>query len=102
MQLPVYIRLRDTRLAWIAFGVAMYAFRSVLAARPDLAEAWYEDNTAYATVAMRFAMTDVTMERASGRIVSGNPQVAEESVEIWTFRRDGAGQPWVLSAVEQA
>lgn len=41
MQLPVYIRLRDTRLAWIAFGIAMYAFRSVLAARPDFAEAWY-------------------------------------------------------------
>jgi predicted lipid-binding transport protein (Tim44 family) len=42
------------------------------------------------------------MERATGRIVSGNPSVAEESVEIWTFRRDGAGQPWLVSAVEQA
>jgi predicted lipid-binding transport protein (Tim44 family) len=68
----------------------------------DLAEAWYEDNTAYATVAMRFAMTDVMVERATGKTVSGNPQVAEESVEIWTFRRDGAGQPWMVSAVEQA
>jgi predicted lipid-binding transport protein (Tim44 family) len=63
----------------------------------DLAESWYEDNVAYATVAMRFALTDVTLERATGKVVSGNPQQPEESVEIWTFRRDGAGRPWMLS-----
>jgi predicted lipid-binding transport protein (Tim44 family) len=68
----------------------------------DLAEAWYEDNVAYATVAMRFAMTDVTMERATGRVVSGNPTQPAETVEIWTFRRDGAGRPWMLSAQQQA
>jgi predicted lipid-binding transport protein (Tim44 family) len=68
----------------------------------DLAEAWYEDSTAYATVAMRYAMTDVTLERSSGRPVSGNAAQPEESVEIWTFRRDGAGRPWVLSAQQQA
>jgi predicted lipid-binding transport protein (Tim44 family) len=62
----------------------------------DLAESWYEDNVAFATVAMRFALTDVTMERATGKIVAGNPQQPEESVEIWTFRRDGAGRPWML------
>ncbi len=62
----------------------------------DLAESWYEDNVAYATVAMRFAMTDVTLERATGKVVAGNPQQPEESVEIWTFRRDGAGRPWML------
>jgi predicted lipid-binding transport protein (Tim44 family) len=67
----------------------------------DLAESWYEDSTAYATVAMRFAMTDVTMERATGKIVSGNGQ-PEETVEIWTFRRDGAGKPWMLCGQQQA
>jgi predicted lipid-binding transport protein (Tim44 family) len=68
----------------------------------DLAESWYEDSTAYATVAMRFAMTDVTMERATGKIVSGNASQPEETVEIWTFRRDGAGKPWMLCGQQQS
>ncbi len=68
----------------------------------DLAESWYEENVAYATVAMRFAMTDVMMERATGRIVSGNPSTPEESTEIWTFRREGMGRPWMLCGQQQA
>jgi predicted lipid-binding transport protein (Tim44 family) len=67
----------------------------------DLAEAWYEDSAAYATVAMRFAMTDVTLNRTTGQVVAGNPQQPEESVEIWTFRREGAGRPWVLCGQQQ-
>jgi predicted lipid-binding transport protein (Tim44 family) len=68
----------------------------------DLAESWYEDSAAFATVAMRFAMTDVMVERASGKIVSGDVNHPEESVEIWTFRREGAGRPWVLCGQQQA
>ena len=68
----------------------------------DLAESWYEDQAAFATVAMRFAMTDVTLERATGKIVSGNPNQPEESTEIWTFRREGAGRPWLLCGQQQA
>ncbi len=68
----------------------------------DLAESWYEDSAAFATVAMRFTMTDVMIERASGKIVSGNANQREESVEIWTFRREGAGRPWVLCGQQQA
>jgi predicted lipid-binding transport protein (Tim44 family) len=68
----------------------------------DLAEAWYEGNIAYATVAMRFSMTDATLERSSGKVLEGNLNQPQETVEIWTFRRDGAGQIWVLSAQEQA
>jgi predicted lipid-binding transport protein (Tim44 family) len=68
----------------------------------DLAESWYEDSAAYATVAMRFAMTDVTIERATGKIVSGHASQREETVEIWTFRRDGAGRPWMLCGQQQA
>jgi predicted lipid-binding transport protein (Tim44 family) len=67
----------------------------------DLAESWYEDSTAYATVAMRFAMTDAMVERSSGRLVSGDLNTPSESVEIWTFRRDGAAQPWVLAGIQQ-
>ncbi len=65
----------------------------------DLAEAWREGATDYATVAMRYAMIDVTRERASGRVVDGDPSRPTEVTEVWTFRRDNRG-PWVLSAIQ--
>jgi predicted lipid-binding transport protein (Tim44 family) len=68
----------------------------------DLAESWFEDNVAYATVAMRFSLVDVTVDRASGNVVAGNPTQPQESTEIWTFRRDGAGRPWLLCGQQQA
>ncbi len=62
----------------------------------DLAEAWGEDRTDYATVAMRYALRDVTMERGSGRVVAnGDP----EATELWTFQRQ-PGRGWVLSAIQ--
>jgi predicted lipid-binding transport protein (Tim44 family) len=64
----------------------------------DLAEAWREGGTEYATVAMRFSLNDTMVERASGRVVEGGPQ---EVVESWTFRRT-AGGPWMLSAIQQS
>jgi predicted lipid-binding transport protein (Tim44 family) len=64
----------------------------------DLAEAWSEGSTDYATVAMRFALNDTMVDRASGRVVEGGPQ---EVVESWTFRRVHGG-PWMLSAIQQA
>lgn len=64
----------------------------------DLAEAWREGGSDYATVAMRFALNDTMVERASGRVVEGGPQ---EVVESWTFRRTHGG-PWLLSAIQQA
>ncbi len=66
----------------------------------DLAEAWREGDTDYATVAMRFALTEATVETATGRVVSGNPNQPTEATEIWTFRRDRGG-PWKLSAIQQ-
>jgi predicted lipid-binding transport protein (Tim44 family) len=66
----------------------------------DLAEAWREGATDYATVAMRFACRDVMIDRATGRVVEGDPNRPVEATELWTFRRDrGAG--WCLSAVQQ-
>jgi predicted lipid-binding transport protein (Tim44 family) len=66
----------------------------------DLSEAWREADADYATVAMRYALTDVTVERASGRIVSGDPARPEEVTELWTFRRPRSGG-WQLSAIQQ-
>jgi predicted lipid-binding transport protein (Tim44 family) len=70
----------------------------------DLAEAWREPNAEYATVAMRFSLIDVMADRANGRIVSGDPEVAQQVTEVWTYRRPPYGTPgdWKLSAIQQA
>ena len=70
----------------------------------DLAETWQEPGIDYATVAMRFSMIDVTVDRATGRVVSGDRNVPQETTEIWTFRRDhrSMGEGWKLSAIQQA
>ena len=67
----------------------------------DLAEAWREGGTDYATVAMRFAVLDAMVDRATGRVVSGDTTRPTEATELWTFRREG-GSPWLLSAIQQA
>ncbi len=63
----------------------------------DLAEAWREGNTEYATVAMRYSLNDETIDRASNRVLEGG---AEEATEIWTFMRTRGGH-WLLSAIQQ-
>ncbi|MBQ0821014.1 TIM44-like domain-containing protein [Microvirga sp. HBU67558] len=67
----------------------------------DLSEAWREGAADYATVAMRFGITDVMADRATGRVVEGDPNRVEEATELWTFRRDQGG-PWKISAIQQA
>jgi predicted lipid-binding transport protein (Tim44 family) len=67
----------------------------------DLAEAWREGGADYATVAMRYALTDVMIDKATGRVVEGDASKVEEATEIWTFRRDQDGA-WKLSAIQQA
>ena len=66
----------------------------------DLAEAWRESEDDYATVAMRYSLTDRTLDRASGRVVEGDDR-PQEATELWTFRRTGGGS-WLLSAVQQS
>jgi predicted lipid-binding transport protein (Tim44 family) len=64
----------------------------------DLSEAWREGQDEYATVAMRYSLTDRMVDRASGRVVEEQPS---EATEFWTFRRLRGGD-WVLSAIQQA
>jgi len=66
--------------------------------RGDLAEAWHEGGTDYATVAMKFALRDSMVERASGRNVEGGEP--SEVTELWTFMRARGGN-WLLSAIQQ-
>ena len=66
----------------------------------DLAEAWREGDTDYASVAMRFGLVDKTIDRASGRLVEGSDRPTE-ATEVWTFVRP-RGSNWELSAIQQA
>jgi predicted lipid-binding transport protein (Tim44 family) len=65
----------------------------------DLAEAWREGDTDYATVAMRYSLIDTYLDRTTGRVVEGNGQ-PEEVTEVWTFARP-RGANWELSAIQQ-
>jgi predicted lipid-binding transport protein (Tim44 family) len=64
----------------------------------DLAEAWREGDTDYATVAMRFSLNDETIDRDSGRVLQGEP---DEASEVWTFMRVRGGH-WLVSAIQQS
>jgi predicted lipid-binding transport protein (Tim44 family) len=66
----------------------------------DLAEAWREGDSEYATVAMRYGLKDTYVERASGRVVEGDAEHPVEVTELWTFRRNHGGA-WLLSAIQQ-
>jgi predicted lipid-binding transport protein (Tim44 family) len=65
----------------------------------DLAEAWREGDTDYASVAMRFSLVDKTIERTTGRLVAGS-ETPTEATEVWTFVRP-RGVSWELSAIQQ-
>jgi predicted lipid-binding transport protein (Tim44 family) len=65
----------------------------------DIAEAWREGSDQYATVSLRYESRDITRDRASGQIVSGDDRVTE-TTEVWTFVRTGSG-PWLVSAIQE-
>ena len=65
----------------------------------DLAEAWREGETDYASVAMRFSLVDKTLERGTNKVVGGS-DTPIEATEVWTFARR-RGSDWELSAIQQ-
>lgn len=66
----------------------------------DVAEAWRERDGEFASVAMRYESRDVTRDRATGAVVSGDDSVTS-TTEVWTFaRRNGAS--WLVSAIQEA
>ncbi|MDX6749501.1 TIM44-like domain-containing protein [Geminicoccaceae bacterium 1502E] len=75
--------------------------RDVRLLQGDLAEAWREGSVEYATVAMRFSLIDLTLDRQSGAVVEGSEAQPVEALEIWTFMRP-VGGAWQLSAIQQA
>lgn len=73
--------------------------RDVHLVQGDVSESWREGNVDYATVAMRYESIDVLRDRATGRVVSGDPDNPSESTEIWTFVRR-PGTDWQISAIQ--
>ena len=65
----------------------------------DLAEAWREGDTDFASVAMRYALIDKTIDNATGRLVKGS-EAPTEATEVWTFLRPRGGG-WELSGIQQ-
>ncbi|QPF82804.1 TIM44-like domain-containing protein [Bradyrhizobium genosp. L] len=65
----------------------------------DLAEAWREGDSEYATVAMRYSLVDVMLDRNSNRLVGGSEQ-PQEVTDVWTFLRQRGGN-WELSAIQE-
>lgn len=65
----------------------------------DLAEAWQEGNTRYATVLLTFSSIDITLD-IRGNIVDGSATEHITTREFWTFQRTPA-TPWLLSAIQQ-
>jgi predicted lipid-binding transport protein (Tim44 family) len=66
----------------------------------DVGEAWREGDTDYATAAMRYESIDLTRDRTSGAVLSGDPNRPTETTELWTFSRH-IGGPWKLSAIQE-
>jgi predicted lipid-binding transport protein (Tim44 family) len=72
--------------------------------RGELSEAWRENDTDYATVALRFSLSDAPVDDDADRVVSGERGRSAEATELWTFRRDDRFRDdgWQLSAIQQA
>lgn len=73
--------------------------RDVHLVQGDVAEAWSENGTDYATVAMRYESIDVMRDRTTGKVISGDPDKLTEAVELWTFVRK-PGAEWQVSAIQ--
>lgn len=73
--------------------------RDIHLVQGDVAEAWREGADEYATVALRYESIDVMRDRATGKLVSGDPDTLTEAVEVWTFLRRNGGE-WKVSAIQ--
>ncbi|MBH0181897.1 MAG: TIM44-like domain-containing protein [Nitrospira sp.] len=71
----------------------------------EVLEAWSEDNTDYATAALRWSARDYTVSTViprgePGHLIEGSEETSSESREVWTFMRVRDGR-WLLSAIQQ-
>ncbi|MES2492616.1 MAG: TIM44-like domain-containing protein [Pseudomonadota bacterium] len=67
----------------------------------EVAEAWSEGESDFATISMQYHSIDVVVNRQTGAVVSGDPTRLTRTTELWTFVRD-RHNPWRLSAIQEA
>lgn len=66
----------------------------------DVTEAWSEGARDFVTARVTFTARDYTVRLDDNQVVDGNPDIAVEATELWTFVRTQGGA-WLLSAIEQ-
>lgn len=71
----------------------------------EVLESWSEDNTDYATAALRWIARDYTVSSTiprgePGHLIEGSEETSGESREVWTFMRVRGGR-WLLTAIQQ-
>jgi predicted lipid-binding transport protein (Tim44 family) len=64
----------------------------------DIAEAWREGPSDYATVALHYESRDIMVDRSNNRPDPTSDGIAEHR-EVWTFVRHN-GSDWLLSAIQ--
>jgi predicted lipid-binding transport protein (Tim44 family) len=101
-------RLTPEMLSYFSEDLAQNASRGVVnqvsgvkLLQGDISESWNEGGVDYATVAVRYELVDVYVDRASGRVVEGEIEKPQEVTEVWTFMRVRGGH-WLLSSIQQA
>jgi predicted lipid-binding transport protein (Tim44 family) len=67
----------------------------------DIAEAWNEGDSDYATAALNYSSVDVNRDRTTGEVIDGEAGKPTETTELWTFVRPKGGD-WKLSAIQEA
>lgn len=75
--------------------------RDVKLVQADLSEAWREGDVDYATAALAYDSIDIMRDRATGEVREGDPAAPTRATELWTYTRR-AGEPWKLSAIQEA
>jgi predicted lipid-binding transport protein (Tim44 family) len=95
---PEMLSRFDDDLARNASRGLVNQVRDVKLLQGDLAETWRDQGREYATVAMRFSLTNRMVERASERVIENGP---DEVSEMWIFVR-APGGGWLLSAIQRA
>jgi predicted lipid-binding transport protein (Tim44 family) len=100
MTTPEMLSYFNEQLSELASRGVRNTVTDVRLQKGDLAQAWAEGSSEYATVAMQFSMVDVTKD-GSGRVVDGSATERQTVTELWTFLRSRGGR-WILSAIQQA
>jgi predicted lipid-binding transport protein (Tim44 family) len=68
----------------------------------DITEAWQESGSDFITVRVFANLLDYNVDEATGQVVEGSKTDPVKFEEYWTFTRSVGGNPWQLSAINQA